>query len=142
VTDRPRGSVSGKCAATTRLASGGDQSGHATRQQFSIAISRYVPLSFNGTRPDGYRTIMRSVGFARSRPIRCCAPIDPPYHGFTRPLLSPTRSSQDQVSDLFGMRHQREVTCIQLHGGRIHALCEKSLQVGIDRLVEFRHRIP
>jgi hypothetical protein len=48
VTDRPRGSVSGKCAATTRLASGGDQSGHATRQQFSIAISRYVPLSFKG----------------------------------------------------------------------------------------------
>ena len=56
MTDRPRGSVSGKCAATTRLASGGDQSGHATRQQFSIAISRNVPLSFNGMRPDGYRT--------------------------------------------------------------------------------------
>ena len=28
--------------------------------------------------------------------------------------------------DLFGMRHQRQVTCIQLHGGRIHASCQKS----------------
>jgi hypothetical protein len=83
----------------------------------------------------------------QSGPIRCCSRavvlrLTPPYHGFTRPLLSPTRSSQDQVGDLFGMRHQRQVTCIQLHGGRIHAFCQKSLQVGIDRLIELRHRIP
>src|SRR6266436_868599 len=55
----------------------------------------------------------------------------PPHRWFTRPLLSPTRSSQNQVRDLFGMRHQRQVTCIYLHGSRIHAFCQNSLQVGV-----------
>jgi hypothetical protein len=60
----------------------------------------------------------------------------------TRPLTSPTCSSQDQVGNLLGMRHQREVTCIQLDRGRIHAFCQEAFKVGIDGLIELRYRIP
>ena len=59
----------------------------------------------------------------------------------THPLFSPARSSQDQIGDLLGMRHQRQVTRFDLYRGRIHAFCQKSLQVRIDRLIELRHRI-
>src|ERR1700737_1944756 len=65
------------------------------------------------------------------------------FAGTTKPgLLFAAGSSEDQIGDLSGMRHQRQVTCLQLHGGRIHAFCDKPFQVGIDRLIEFRHRIP
>jgi hypothetical protein len=60
---------------------------------------------------------------------------------YTRPLLPSTRSSQDQIGDLFGMRHPRQVTRLHLYSGRIHAFCEKSLQVRIDCLIELRDRI-
>src|SRR5271155_1725956 len=59
----------------------------------------------------------------------------------THPLFSPTSSSHDQIGDLLGMRHQRQVTRFHLYRGRIHAFCQKSLQVRIDRLIELRHRI-
>src|SRR6267142_469350 len=58
------------------------------------------------------------------------------------PLSGPASSGQDQVSDLLWARDQGKVTCLHLHGRRVHAGCQKSLQVRRDRLVEFRDRIP
>lgn len=51
-------------------------------------------------------------------------------------------SRQDQISDLFGVRHQGEVARVELHRGCIHPFRQKSLQVGIDGLIELRYRIP
>jgi hypothetical protein len=57
-------------------------------------------------------------------------------------LLLPPGSSQNQIGDFSGMRRQRQMTCIHLHGGRIHAFRHEPFEVGVDRLIEFRHRIP
>ena len=59
-----------------------------------------------------------------------------------RPLILAAGGCQDQVGDLPGMRHQRQVTGVEFHRGRLHALRQKPLQVGIDGLILFRHRIP
>ena len=67
---------------------------------------------------------------------------NPTRHELMHHLLLPACSRQDQVGDLLGVRHQGQVTYLKLHSGRIHAFCQKSLEVGIDRLIEFRHRIP
>jgi hypothetical protein len=45
-------------------------------------------------------------------------PREPPLNDF-RPLSFLTRSSQNQIGDLFGMRDHRQVTCLQFHSVRV-----------------------
>ena len=55
--------------------------------------------------------------------------------GYSRPAAAKIRSA-------ISVRYQRQMTGIEFDGGRIHALGQESLEVGIDGLIELRHRIP
>ena len=73
---------------------------------------------------------------------RISAPVCRGVSRFRGWLFLAAGSGQDQIGDLSGMRHQRQVTCLQLHRGRVHAFCQKSFEVGIDGLILLRYRIP
>ena len=51
-------------------------------------------------------------------------------------------ASRIRFGHLLRMRHQREVAGVELDRGRVHALGEEALEVGIDGLVVLRHRVP
>src|SRR5579863_4485620 len=52
------------------------------------------------------------------------------------------RSKQNQIRDFLRVRHQRYVTRIKFDGRRVHALGQKSLELGTDRAVCSRYLIP
>jgi predicted ATPase len=57
-------------------------------------------------------------------------------------LPFPACRGQNQIRDFLRVRHQRYVARIEFDGRRVHALGQKSLQLGIDRAVRGRDLIP
>src|ERR1700677_2910437 len=57
-------------------------------------------------------------------------------------LLLMARGLQDQVSDFSRVGDQREMPCVQLNRMGLHAVCQKTLEVGRYRLIQLKTSLP